>query len=223
MAYPGPFVKATFGGTIYGGADIWSCGLNIYNLPGGGLAVTPAQLAAAALALREPISEWFESAGAFISSYANLEWVKVAALDAQGRYIEDSQLAEVNPSVNGVYETAVAPQISTVISLTTSSTRGLAHIGRIYPPLSGTASNTGYIGTNIVDGMAFAASLLVEGVNAVTEDVFGEGMKVSILSKVGAGAVKEVTGVRVGNVLDTQRSRRNAFIETYTSYPLTEA
>ena len=220
MAYTDPFIRLTFGGTIYNGADIWSCGINFWNtsspvpqLP------TTAEMQEFADLASENLSDWMSRTASLIGINAQLEWVKVAHLGTDGLYLKDSVITEVTPPVTGQGYANVPPQISTVISLGTNSTRGLAHIGRIYPPLSGGITANGYIATNLVQGMAESASTLIEDLNESSIQLSGA-FAASVMSKVGAGRSLPITKIRVGNVLDTQRSRRNAFIETYEEVPV---
>lgn len=220
MSYNRVFVRFTMGGTVYGGADIWSCGLNITGATSIIDPVTGAELSSFLNQANDIVSEWFGGGNSGISTHAQLEWLKAAYLDEDGKYIIDSEVYDYPTAVTGTYNNATPPQISTVISLTTDSSRGLAHIGRIYPPLSGFIGPDGYIPASFTDTMGSNAAEMIAALNGIAQDVFGVGAGVVVMSKVGTGVTRAVTGVRVGNVLDTQRSRRNAFIESYTYNPL---
>lgn len=215
MAYSTNLIKITWGGSLYQNADIWSNGVHAL-APTGSEDDFASKAALAALVATPVLSDWMSSAQSLISSNAVLEWVKVAIIGTDGKYLEDSVTVDIGP-VNGSYTASnIPPQISTVISLTTDANRGLAHIGRIYPPLTGFIGTNGYIDASYTANMASQAALLIQGLNNATNQAFGLSSDIVIASKVGAGVSRIVSGVRVGNVLDTQRSRRNAFTETYS-------
>jgi hypothetical protein len=70
-------------------------------------------------------------------------------------------------------------------------------------------------GTNI-GGVRTAAVAFLDGVNNIM-NTGADPSLISIMSSKGTGTTKGVTTVAVGNVLDTQRRRRNRLTENYTS------
>ena len=59
-----------------------------------------------------------------------------------------------------------------------------------------------------------AAGVFLSAVNDITNTGSDPGL-ISIMSSKGAGTTKGVTTVAVGNVVDTQRRRRNRLTENY--------
>lgn len=221
MTYPYFFVKLTFGGGVFDDTDIWSCGINFFDTSetGGDWGSTTLQPFAEQAA--EAISAWFSNEDAYISSKAQLQWVKAAMIDTAGKYTPyQIGIYDFPTPINGHSTDLIPPQISTVLSFETNRTRGLAHAGRIYPPLSGTIGADGYIPDGTTSAMSEVGAQLIRSLNVTAESVFNEHVHAAILSKVGEGAFGIIDKVSVGNVLDTQRRRRDAFVETYTTTEL---
>lgn len=70
-------------------------------------------------------------------------------------------------------------------------------------------------GTNI-GNVATAAALFLNTVNDVCNTGPEPGV-IQIMSSKGTGTSKGVTSMAIGNVLDTQRRRRNRLVEGYTT------
>ena len=107
------------------------------------------------------------------------------------------------------------PQLALAVTLTTALLRGKGSVGRIFLPYF-----THPVGT---DGRISASHAeMVRGtsvtfLNAVNAQAPG---KIAVFGQTGAGTVRPVTGVRVGRVVDTMRSRRRNLQEGYVLAPL---
>jgi hypothetical protein len=142
---------------------------------------------------------------------------KAALLDTQGRYANGGDAVEYQlPSpVGGISSDAAYPQISLAVSTRSDRNRGYASKGRFYPPVTCQAPGpSGRIGQGIAATAATVAAAFVAEVNEIM------GAPVSIFSSVGAGAVEPVTRIRVGQVVDTQRRRREQISEEWEEAPL---
>lgn len=230
MTYAHNNLKVTFGGTIYGGKEIWTNSLNIghelrdfeYNALS-----TESDVNANIVS---HIQAWFGSPTTHISPYAHLEWVKFAIIGTDGKYalLEDGtyrfldvyDFAAVRGSQNVVTASSnVAPQLSVALTMESNVRRGPGRFGRIYPPLSGIANSAG-VDDKSQDRVTSFKTLL-DNINAAFDEQTGDdGYKVVIASAVGTGKNAPVTKVKVGQVIDTQRRRRNAFTEVYTELPV---
>ena len=87
----------------------------------------------------------------------------------------------------------------------------------MYPPLTGQPNSAG------VDIMGIprttAARVLIEGINGTLDEAFPPltaKPKAIVASKVGLGKNSYITKVKVGQIIDTMRSRRNKFVENYS-------
>ncbi len=152
-----------------------------------------------------------------ISQRAVLEEVKFASIGADGKYVEDPVVVDIVDApggYTGMPEGAfIPPQSALVVSLNTDR-RGRTGRGRFYLPMPGCdiTPDTLQIGEGNRDGIqASAAAFLSNIMNAPGLDVLD--LRVVVASTKGYNST--VTGVRVGKVLDTVRSRRRQLQETY--------
>lgn len=171
------------------------------------------------------VKTFFTSAGANISSMARLDRVKVNRIGTDGRYADPEPFEHViNPAVSGKASAPVPPQLALAVSLIgTDNPRALAGRGRFYLPMiggMGTLDGTGRLLPDTVTGVANAVKKLVDDINAVHAALgvtyawvgntsAGKGSR--------AGRQQVVSEIRVGNVVDTVRSRRRSISELYTS------
>lgn len=217
MAYPHKLLKITFGGKLYN-EEIWSNSLHMgHPTDDFDWGIFKSQNFAETLA--GEVLAWFVHPNSGISSSASLEFVKFAVIGADGKYVEDPQIVDFQENNTGTNPgSTVAPQLTAVITFTTDAMRGLARVGRIYPPLNVPALN-GNGRLNDTLSQADAAKKLVESLNYKTGSLWLTGVAPSVVvaSNVREGKINYVTGVRVGNVIDTQRSRRNNFREDFSS------
>jgi hypothetical protein len=107
-------------------------------------------------------------------------------------------------------------QVALAVSLVTGAERGRAARGRFYLPVPVSPLEGPY--NQLTE--AYQASYLagsLELLDIIEEHVAG--WQVGIVSNIGAGAERAVTGVRVGQALDTIRSRRENVPEDYLYGP----
>lgn len=217
MSYAYKNIKLTFGGDIYNGKDIWSNSLHI-GYTGADVDSDPIQPLWSKLVedLAGDIETWF-ILNACVSQHANLKWVKIAVLDNAGHYVSEPHIYDFDVPPVGIQPTATAPQLSVVVTFETSVLRGPGRFGRIYPPLSGEVNSAGVdsLSTTRADG----AQTLIRDINNTLRlnylDAFAAPRAI-VASKVGAGKNANIIKVKVGQVIDTMRSRRNKFVEDYT-------
>lgn len=215
MTYAQPHYLLSFGGPLRSSGEQWSMGLRVL-----GSVLTPAAELTQLEALRTALaSAW--TAQAISSSAAQLEWCKYNQIGLDGRYVRavTNRYDWATPVNGGGAATNVYPnQISLAVSLTTAFNRGLANMGRIYFPLPSGAIDpgTGVMNPPAQELMRGHASGFIDALNAViTHGAIG------VASKVRTGAQHTVTGVSVGRVLDTMRSRRTSLTEDRIDVALT--
>lgn len=225
MAFPEHYLLQ-FGGDLRG--DIWSCGIRFAppSLPFDVLDAGEQQTLADDMA--DDITAWMVATGSGWSNAAKLRYVKFNRITADGRYFDTANTQQRRYDTpafpTGPSATTYPNQVALVISWVTAAARGRASKGRIFMPAPAIAlaADTGrlYGPPDSVHGqsVADAAATFLNNLNN-QPGVDTPGVGASVVSKVD-GTVRAITGVRVGNVLDTMRSRRNALDETYFSAAL---
>lgn len=155
-----------------------------------------------------------------IPANATLEWVKVNNIAPNGKYadaVTHSTGVAVTPGAAGNVQKAPS-FCSIAVTLETGILRGHAARGRIYLPNYGYAPNGSMIAQADVNNvLAIAKSLLttLQGpVNAATPEAIP-----CVVSKLGAGTARVITGVSVDNVYDVQRKRKDRDQRTRTAGP----
>ena len=203
--------RLDFGGPLY--ADIWQCTLH---LEGTGMPTADAALND----LVQDLSTWMRASQS--ASSAALSWVKFNEIDPiSRRYKSATETHEriLTTPVRGAVEGNGMPQQTLCVSLLTGAKRGLASRGRFYPPATVLYLGAdGTVGSNGVNAVATAARTLITNLNNWPGTDTPLGGQVVVLG--GNGTTRPVTAVSVGNVMDTQRRRRNKLRESYTTLPL---
>lgn len=110
------------------------------------------------------------------------------------------------------------PQVSVVLSIQTLTPGGTGR-GRVYlPALALQPDTTGHIATGSVTSILGSFNSGLTTFETTIRDVADDAeMNLAVYSAKGAGAVHNATAIRIGNVFDTQRRRRDALVEAYQS------
>lgn len=215
--------RVTFAGTMFGGAEEWSTGFFLGEE--GAAAADPTD--AAATALLDLWRTFFESANSFIASTYLTTECKINQIQAiNGRVLDGStHYAYPATQLDGAYAAQVyPPQCSLVVTLASDRPRGLASKGRMYiPGVSAAVSANGKITTANRDVFATNVKNFFNGVRAHADIP-----NTPILAAKGTGVFPELTAqndyiqtIKVGDVIDTQRRRRNGLVESYKTEILT--
>ena len=203
--------RLDFGGPLY--ADIWQCTLH---MEGTGMPTADAALDD----LVKDLSTWMRASQS--ASSAALGWVKFNEIDPiSRRYKSATETHErlLTTPVRGSVEGNGMPQQTLCVSLLTGAKRGLASRGRFYPPATVLSLGAdGTVGPQGVTNVAQAARTLIINLNNWPGTDTPMGGQVVVLG--GNGTTRPVTAVSVGNVMDTQRRRRNKLRESYTTLAL---
>jgi hypothetical protein len=216
MPFPRAHLLLSFLGTAWGGVEEWSTSLRVDQ------AVLPT--AAVLASVRDRFETFHRSGDAGISQAALFIAVKAAVIGVDGRYPAEgnaitSVLAAAAPGA-GAGVTNGYPQCTTVVTLRTALLRGKGSVGRMYLPSTAILVNSdGRIAAGQAQNLANAAGVLISDLNGLLDgdiSVFGQGV-----GGTGPGSQRDVTGVRVGRVVDTQRRRRNQLDEGYVTAPVT--
>lgn len=220
MALPHRVVKVTLSGTMFSGQEIWSTGFHLGYENQEADAITPQGVADVAGAF----STFFTTTTSQIQSNYQFSMCKMAMIGVDGKTIPDSaEYYSLPTAVNGGYSgPAFPPQIALVATLANSLPRGLATKGRMFlPGVTVSPDATGHIASNVITNIA---TNLQTFFNTVYNDADLPGNPVLMSTgnslQLRPGAVRNVTQIRIGNVFDTQRRRRNALAEQYTTKPV---
>jgi hypothetical protein len=215
LALPYKSTKVTIFGTSFQGTEIWSTGFHMGDPTGDSL--PPTELGAAYIAAQWKI--FFQTANSAISNKWFTTGVKLATIGTDGKTVgnEVAYHYEATP-YSGAGSTHFPAQCALVATLTTAVPRGLASKGRMYlPGVAAAITDAGKLSNTVSGAVATNLKTFFDSVNA-SIDATGSVITASPGSKpplVGAGVFRPVTGVRVGDVIDTQRRRRNQLVEIY--------
>lgn len=229
MPYAQQQIYMTWGGTLPSttsvtGPEIWQCGVRFSSLGGLGSAVGGFN----AFSLSDCaniIKTFHSSATVYIAGDVRLDWVKAALLRTDGEYAVQPRVHGFVPGiVGGGGSGFLQPlQASIAVTLWSGETLGRANYGRFYLPTPSLPRGYGLasIGDTNAQNIADAARTMLQQLDGEVSTVDWD-WQLSIMSSVGTGDAKPVKEVRVGNVVDTQRRRRNAVTEKYFVAPYTQ-
>lgn len=217
--------RVTLSGTAFGGAESWSTGFFLGNPS------ADADLPSQSLAdsIRDAWITYFTTASNYIASQYKFTEVKVSSFGTDGLSNPlDTVYSVPSGNVVGTNAGTVPPQCSIVATLQAVVSRGLASKGRMYLPGIGIGvTSTGKITSTQAQGMANNLKTFFDTINALpTADEIinashGQLTAAGAPKPGGAGPVnRKITSVKVGDVYDTQRRRRDALVEAYSSASL---
>jgi hypothetical protein len=222
MSYAESHVLLTAHGVLPSGSS-WSCGVRTGG--DGGYQWTQPVLNAMALQAANAWRSFQNTTGIGWPAEVSLDGVTARYVSAAGK---TQLLAERSPSnaaaaPNGVL--TLPSQCAVVMTLVTALPMRTAK-GRIYLPLLGitaSAANKGRIAPTTVTAIVNAGRGLIIALNNAVDAAYEPASplpKISVQTQVTGAGVAPVTGVRVGDVIDTQRRRRDNAFENYTSLAL---
>ena len=222
--YNEPFMKLTFGGTQAGGQDIWTCGINLSIQNDELVPVLPTNAVSAFENYIEDIdsdivdifSNYISNSNMDVPASATLDYIKLAVIGTNGEYIVDAHTWEPQNVTGGVSRFYI-PQVSLVMTLQSDKRTDPGKYGRFYLPTVAGVSSTGYRPTRTQEKATLTANLLASlsrRVRGGLADVRVRPAAVTSASNF-SGSYRPFTTVKVGNVFDTQRRRRNKIGETY--------
>lgn len=165
--------------------------------------------------IADDVADFHGRAATHIDARAELKEVKIAEIGADGKYTQDPIIKARVQAGGGGVQAFVLPQTALAISLMTDR-RGATGRGRFYipmPVLDPDATDGWRVPTGPIDAVLGSAKSFLEALgNSAGFDLL-TGLKVVVASTKGYNS--DVTGVRVGRVVDTIRSRRGSLSESY--------
>lgn len=199
--------KVTLSGTLADGLDVWSTGWSCFPI----ISPTLTMLEDLALSAATEFSDnyWTPLRSTIPESVA---WntTKVSCINAAGVTTLSGEYTFATPFDGLSSGAAMPPECAVVASLRTGVPGG-RYRGRMFlPPFhAAVLTNAGQLETAHRDAVASAVALALSGWNAVSDSP-----DAAVASDAGEFSTV-ITQVRVGNVVDAQRRRRNAIPEAY--------
>lgn len=233
MAYQ-PHTLVTFGGTmreVSGQDEVWQCGIRGFQQGGGQVAAGALGDLARRIAIGDGgsgggLSGFFGDGRGGIPASVHLRWVKAVNVGADGHYTDEPGIYDTDLDVTGINAPVVPSFCCVAISLTTGKHLGKARSGRIYPPNYGlpiaTGSDAGAGGSVMdPDSMANLGAWAQDLMHTIDHSSSDDGFDFNPYIVSRSGVSNPITGIRIGNVFDTQTRRKNAVAEVYTEFALT--
>jgi hypothetical protein len=201
-------------GSMYQGAEQWQMGFYV----GKEDADCPSPTQADCDALAARAKTYFNTAGTNISWTVVPNEAKIANMAAGGYTItQDTKFSAITGCAGQMARNGT-PQDALAVTLTSTRARGTAAKGRFYLPVwECIPTATGHVDPADVTRQLNATKTFLDGVNA---DVASKGLYI-VLASHGNSAKGEaplnarVTGVRIGDVIDTIQRRRRQIREGY--------
>lgn len=170
---------------------------------------------------------WWSAVRAQFHPSVAFTHVKANLVGTDGRYInqEKTYRKDAAAPINGLASGATLPaDVAVAVTLNTAAARGHASKGRVYLPApSATTLADGRLSQTASDALGNATAALVKNLGNVPgldETAVGGYGDISVMSRIGAGTTRTVTGIRIGDLYDTQQRRSNKMREVYRAYNL---
>lgn len=212
--------RVTLFGTSFGGVEEWTTGFWMGAEGFGSSAPTQAQ----ADAIKTLWQTYFTNTASKFGNNWKTTGVKVALIREDGTsHPEDSVFSYYTTPITGTSTDTVPlpPQCSLVATLTSTRARGYGSKGRMFlPGINVPITSTGKIPGTAVTSLIGPLKTFLDGVNAHIDIPDHIILNSSGPTGVHSPGIFTVTGVKIGDVYDTQRRRRNQLTETYTAVAL---
>nr|CRY97258.1 hypothetical protein [uncultured prokaryote] len=218
MAYAFPFLRLTFGGTMATGQEIWSCNMHLANTNGG--ATTAGDFASVKSnlpAIGEALEAFVSDAKTNVPDDVTLDWVKVAFIGTTGEYLDESY--EIDVEATGSQTSSYLPQGAMVNTLVSTKRKDPGKYNRFYMPFT-LQGSFGQWKMDTVTQNDYVDTLetFIRAVNAILIAIdTSDSLLVAVVSNTNGQSAMPVTRVQVGQIVDTQRRRRNKLPEAYAS------
>lgn len=213
---------ATLEGTLNNNADIWNVNFWIAD-PN---ADSPAPYGSTLTAIGNAWAHLMnQDAGTYMSHTTHFTTVKLARINVDGTTDKDTTLVGSAWDSYGAGGVSVYPQLTVCASTISSDIpRGPGHRGRMFlPSICWPADDNGHIQAGKNTGLATAVKTFLDSVNTQLKADFAGGntrvahVPLGTARNPGPHASAYITTVAVGDVMDTQRRRRNKLRETYAN------
>lgn len=214
--------RLQFGGSLFG-TEQWSCSLHM--IPGVDTLLEGPFIDFADAALDDVASDvlaWYKRSASLFSAASRLDYVKFNAIGPDGKYLDQTTTRAT--TFNSTPQTPPAgagvgvPQVALALSMRTERKRGPGSHGRVFIPVANVPLDASdpHIPSGTANLAADSFRILINDLNNWPGIDAPMDPNVGLVSPLGAGHRVLVTGVAVGNVLDTQQRRRNQISEAYS-------
>lgn len=215
----------SFGGTCAGGQDIWSNNIRMSNDETGQPDGIPSSTLESLLDdFVGDIRAFLTNTNAYISNQVTCSWVKFNEIGPDGHYVDPTttHLRVLNAGsgalapIFGTASAAVPSYQSVAVTLLTARQRGPGSKGRIFlPQCAAPMVHPGRISSTTAQNIATASATFLTALgDEAGIDVTG--LRPAVVSNVGSpGPSEPITTVKVGDVPDVIRRRKNNLIEAY--------
>lgn len=175
-------------------------------------------------ALAAALSSYWADQFVKIPSNCFLTTVKWNQIGRDGRYALQTETMQTEfAGVAGASSALYPSQIAWATTWDTDTSRGRAHAGRTYWPTAQAVSPLTYVvSQGECKDKANRDLRLIGTLNSIALDGRGDGgIYAAVMSNLGEGVSRRITGTRVGGRLDVQRRRANQMTEAYQAGVLT--
>lgn len=228
--YKNSFIKMTLNGSLADGQDIFNCGINLAvnnDTPGTEADLLNERLFKAYVenrgeAIKTSTQEFWTSTDMEVPFGVKLEYIKFSLVGQDGKVSTEPAVIDLGSIGGGKTNAAYVPQISSVITLQSDKWRDPGKYNRFYLPIAA-PEGTGQWKVSKTQAKADATATYLKTLRATVTDMDITNTivpaAVSSSDKI-EGNFLPITTVKVGNLYDTQRRRRNAISEQYLSAPV---
>lgn len=228
--YKHSFIKMTLNGSLADGQDIFNCGINL--AVNNKTPETEADLLNERLfkayvenrgeAIKTSTQEFWTNIDMDVPGAVKLEYIKFSLVGQDGKVSTEPAVIQLG-SVGGSNATAAyVPQISSVITLQSDKWRDPGKYNRFYLPVAAPTGSKQWKMSKTKEKAEATATYLKTLKATVTDmDITNTIVPAAVSSsdKI-KGNFLPITTVKVGDLYDTQRRRRNAINEQYLSAPV---
>lgn len=218
MAYKHNFIKVTALGKLGQSEEIFSFGFH-FSLSNRGLTQQEWEALGNVMNdVADEVATFYSTPGNTIPDQWALTSTKAALIGTDGKYEPFAYPEEViyETPVQGSNSFGTAPQLSAVITLISSKPRDPGKYNRFYVPIAATQNFNYTLFTETQQSLANTAQVMLNNIADIFDAVV-PGIRASVVSAAGSGSDLASGTVRVGNIIDTQRRRRNKLQETYVN------
>lgn len=215
-----PHFLLSFGGTLAADQEQWANNIRL-GPPLGGTFGAITNPEGALDDIETDLRTLFGTPNMGASSDVKVRWIKLNEIGPDGRYANQSEThakyLEGTEVFAGPGTPSLPPQCSVAVSWTTGRSRGPGSKGRVFVPRpSFGVDPAGRISSATVATMVTAWTTFIQNLNNWPGLDWPNSPVAVVASNVGApGPMEQITGVRIGDVMDTQRRRRESIVETY--------
>lgn len=228
--YKHSFIKMTLNGSLADGQDIFNCGINL--AVNNKTPETEADLLNERLfkayvenrgeAIKTSTKEFWTNSDMDIPGGVKLEYIKFSLVGQDGKVSTEPAVIDLGSIAGSLSTASYVPQISSVITLQSDKWRDPGKYNRFYLPVAAPNGNGQWKISDTKTKAETTAKYLKTLKATVTDmDITNTIVPAAVSSsdKI-KGNFLPITTVKVGNLYDTQRRRRNAINEQYLSAPV---